>query len=343
MNKATGGWKTGKKDKLLAAERSEEPIYMRIFAILAQGIRSGGLNEGERLGEIAVANYFDVSRVPARKALQLLEEGQLVSAHPKRRGFIVGTDLDYEARPVDADLSRLSAMSGDASQVRKLPKWKASYGAIQQDLLFMAVRGKFRIIPASLASHYGITRTVLHDIQLQLIQDGLLSVDGRHWQLTALNEKLIRDQYEVRIQLEPFALGQAFGGLKHEMVEQFHSDLLDAQKRKDSITPSELSHLETCLHTTLLRGCNNNHLMDVLASTRIAHVFNSYYFARFKPGHVFIGEHLGVIEALLAQDRTRAIDALAFHLDHSINDTLSRLTEFRQSGEDLDLPFLRKQ
>jgi DNA-binding GntR family transcriptional regulator len=279
--------------------------------------------------------------VPARKALQLLQEDQLITAHPRRRGFIVGTGRDYDDKPTDADLSQLVNMHGEASQVRKAPKWKSSYGAIQQDLLFMAARGEFRIVPANLASHYGITRTVLHDIQLQLIQDGLLTVDGRHWQLVALNDKLIRDQYEVRIQLEPFALGQAFTGLKRKMIEQFHSDLLHAQRRKDSITPTELDHLETSLHTSLLRGCNNNHLMDVLASTRIAHVFNSYYFARFKPGHVFIGEHLAVIEALLENNRDRAVEALAFHLQHSIDDTLSRLTEFRKVGEDLKLPFLK--
>lgn len=59
-------------------EYRRETIVDQIVKILEQRILSGELSPGAKLSELMVSKQFDISRIPAREALQRLEEMNLV-------------------------------------------------------------------------------------------------------------------------------------------------------------------------------------------------------------------------------------------------------------------------
>lgn len=58
------------------------PLREQVVEALVRELRSGVLQPGERLTELAVAERFDVSRTPAREALNQLVEQGLLQARP---------------------------------------------------------------------------------------------------------------------------------------------------------------------------------------------------------------------------------------------------------------------
>lgn len=56
---------------------------------IRDAIISGGFKPGERLNETKLASQFNVSRIPVREALLLLEEQGLVMNHPRRGMFVI--------------------------------------------------------------------------------------------------------------------------------------------------------------------------------------------------------------------------------------------------------------
>lgn len=64
------------------------PLREQVVDALVRELRSGSLQPGVRLTEMAIAERFDVSRTPAREALNQLVEQGLLEARP-RGGYLV--------------------------------------------------------------------------------------------------------------------------------------------------------------------------------------------------------------------------------------------------------------
>lgn len=66
---------------------------MEIAAALRDEIVSGRLPPGTRLGQDDLATRFDVSRIPVREALKLLEADGLVDTSPNRTAIVAAVDM----------------------------------------------------------------------------------------------------------------------------------------------------------------------------------------------------------------------------------------------------------
>ncbi len=73
-----------------------EPLYSKIAGNIRREILDGQLQPGQRLGEVALADRYGVSRVPVRDAIRRLEAERLVVVEPNRGAFVTRVDA-YEA------------------------------------------------------------------------------------------------------------------------------------------------------------------------------------------------------------------------------------------------------
>lgn len=315
---------------------SADPLYERIYRTLRDGIARNLLSAGDRLTETQIARHFAVSREPARQSLRLLEQDGLVRSSANKRGFVVGDGDGLQ----HADLSALSDLGTDG-ELGRARKWTTVYDRIKADLLSGSSQGQYRIIPSRLADAHGITRTVLADVQVRLIADGLLRLEGQDWLLNRLDEKGIRDQYEVRKLLEPHALTLGFKKIDRALAARCLDDLKEANGNRDMVTAGQLEGLERDLHVRMLAPCDNVHLMEILRQSRLVHVFNSYYFEKYRPRHTFMMEHIDVFEAILAGRLRHAREALIDHMNTSIEDTIRRLSAFAEAQSTHDSPYLK--
>ncbi|WP_010139463.1 GntR family transcriptional regulator [Oceanicola sp. S124] len=93
----------------------------RVALALQEEILSGKLAPGSRLGEVALADRYDVSRGPVRSALNQLAESGLVSIVPNSGARVRELGRDdaralYEVRAaLEAEAARLAAGHADAA------------------------------------------------------------------------------------------------------------------------------------------------------------------------------------------------------------------------------------
>lgn len=92
-------------------ESSERPLRNDIADELRGRIISGEYQPGSRIREEVIAAEFDVSRVPVREALQVLEQQRFLVLRP-RRGAIVASPTATGAAELMAIRAELEAMAG---------------------------------------------------------------------------------------------------------------------------------------------------------------------------------------------------------------------------------------
>lgn len=170
-----------------------------VHAKLREAIQSGRLRPGDRVREIELAAWLNVSRTPIRDALRRLESAGLVS-HAPRQGLVV-TQLDpqqvlelYALREVlEGAAAALAARYASESEIRSLQKLLAAQRAAGSraeeladlnrqfhEVLYHAARNRYLI---------GALRG-LRD-SLALLRDTTYSVPGRPPQALAEHTRIV--------------------------------------------------------------------------------------------------------------------------------------------------------
>lgn len=316
-----------------------QPLYVQIRDLLNQAIRSGEIAVGTKITESSIATRFGVSRQTARFALRDLQDWKLVHSQDGKRGVWVSPhdQSTQTKKPLETGTFDLS----EGYELKRAPKWERNYDQIKSELLTLACQGDFRIVASNLAESHSISRTILKDVQVRLVDDGIIRIEGRNWFLNRFDFQTISDQYSVRRILEPHALKTGFPKIDFSEAELCLERLEATARRYDDLTSAQLERLEEDLHVEILSKCGNAFLMDILRRSRLVHVFNSYYYPKFSPKTLFVREHLEVFKAILLRDVESAAAALIKHLDASEKHTHSRVKSLVVETEDLNVSYAR--
>ena len=127
---------------------------------------------------------------------------------------------------------------GDESEpVRKAQGWEHIYHAVEHDVVHLSVFGAYRLNEVELARHFGVGRTAARDVLLRLEGLGLVGKDERQrWIVTPLDERRIRNLYQLRWLLEPAALAGAAADVSAEDIAAMAQRLRRAKARYPRLT-----------------------------------------------------------------------------------------------------------
>lgn len=113
----------------------DQTIYDAVF----DGVLSGRLRPGERLGELALAEQFGVSRTVVRQALRRLSEAQVVEIIPNKGATIAAPspeetrEVFAARRVIEAAIVRLVASRITLGEVQRLQtRLQAEHEALHQ-------------------------------------------------------------------------------------------------------------------------------------------------------------------------------------------------------------------
>ena len=314
-------------------------LYQQVFEIVAAQIAHGGLREGVRLSESALAAQFGISRAPARQALAELE----------RRGLLTkGSGRGYQVR------RQKQAPTADASM--KLPEgdlrltqastWSRIYGEVESEIAARTAFAGWRVNETELARYYSVSRTVARDVVARLQQRGVVQKDDRsRWIAPAMSPDHVTDLYELRWLLEPVALEKAATRLPAELLQDMRERLETAARNADNLAGPDLDHLEEDLHVTLLGYCDNAPLMQAISLPQallVAHRFLYRWMPSLYGSEPFLPEHLEIIDRLQAGRVAEASDALRRHLQVSRERAIDRIKRVTQEVHPENLPYLEK-
>nr|WP_204113634.1 GntR family transcriptional regulator [Shimia biformata] len=309
--------------------------------MLEKSIKDGRLNPGRVIVESSIAKLIGASRTPVKAAIaQLHEEGLLTRF--AGRGFIVRTQNDaIDRRPITAETLGLSSSEAGALKVRSSEKL---YEEVEPQLVRCAIRGQLRINESDAAQHYGVGRTVMHEVLLQAQANGLVIRDeSSRWHTVALDEDRIAALYQLRMLLEPEALALACSTIPVAKLDRMSDDLAKAMANYPNVAPAMLFRMEDDLHISCVNDCPNAEISESLRRTNCLHLVSRYVLGNevdLPADEPFFEEHQNIVSALRGNQPDEAKRFALDHLQIAMPKVINRVQLARNALPPLDLPFV---
>jgi len=302
--------------------------YRLIHDQLKSAIALGRIAPGLVLLEGPVARIFGTSRVPVRKAFEMLHAGGLLHTF-EGRGYLVAHPDGRIPDPVRAPLSEAALGFEEAQAPLELPSnSERIYHALEAAVSIAVAFGHYRIDESLAAEVFGVSRGAVREALSRLRDFGLVEKSAySHWLAGPLTARAVAQDYELRVLLEPAALRAGYAKLSRETIDAACDEIERAILDPDSIDADGLQQLETTLHVDFLQHAPNKKLLVTIDRALMPLTVNHAFFNAFNlhPELATLIEHRAVLFALRDADIDTAARALLLHLHAAQKRTLQRL------------------
>jgi DNA-binding GntR family transcriptional regulator len=317
------------------------PLYGVIYDVLREHLLDSSFPPGLVLGESSVARAFQASRIPAAAALQRLRSEGLIKSLDGH-GYIARNGDPCALTRLELVEAGLSLPAETADDLKVRNHRGRIYPDVEHTVAACLAHGRFLVNESALADHYGVSRTVAHDVLTRLERTGLIEQDlNRRWYAGPLTVDRLREHFEIRWLLEPAALGQAMDRLNQN---QINAKLLRAEKAsRHSHSPSKLERLERDLHVDIVLSCANQQLREAIQRSQLPLIATHSTFAALQDAdeiETMLAEHLAIFRHILAGRKKQATTALEAHVRRSMEPNVARLKILSPLPEERRPPFL---
>jgi DNA-binding GntR family transcriptional regulator len=310
------------------ASLDELPLHATVYRLVRGNIESGRLPPGTPLTEYGLAQELSLSRMPVGRALQRLEEDRLL-VRDGARGYVVSGAPRLSGR----DRPELEISEGALELVRGRSEWQKIWDRVQGDLVACMPFGRYKIVEMTMASHYGVSRTVTRDLLARLETLGLVEREGRsQCFLRHLTPTLMSELYTLRRLLEPAALIGAAPFHDRQAIEQRRAHLVEAEARYPDIEPEGFAKFEEELHVDSTIAAPNQSLVALMRQTQTLILATNQLIPLYlgmPNSEPFFAEHRLVFELLLGDAPEAAALALEAHLNSAERKQHRRLVELQ--------------
>jgi len=191
-----------------------------------------------------------------------------------------------------------------------------------------------RIRDTEVSQALGVSRTPVREALIRLAREGLL--ENRHHRgfiVTPLTAETVAQTYPIIRALECRALRDV-PALSDRARNELYS--LNARIGEKAADTAERIRLDNAWHHTLLAGCGNARLLQLLAEQKA--VVRRYEFTYMvQPDLVrrSMGDHETILNELEAGNRDAAVRLLDRHWQQSMTDLLARIHDTKSTGESI--------
>lgn len=191
------------------------------------------------------------------------------------------------------------------------------YGAIKEAILTQGLPGNTPLIEAHLADEFGVSKTPVREALLRLSKEGLVDLENtRGASVHSLTPDEVRDLFEMRLRLEPFALEQSAPKLTRSDLSVLEKALLDAEKAMVKADFSRLARLNIAFHRGLYARASNALLVEWLDSlSDRRRLLSVRGWQRQNRSREEWREHRGILEAVRDENIRLARERLVAHIE----------------------------
>ena len=174
-----------------------------------------------------------------------------------------------------------------------------------------------------LARDLGVSQTPIREALARLESDGLVAKqdNGRYRTEPLLTRTSFDHLYDVRLQLEPFAAGEAskrIGAAELADLKRVERAMHGAPTGGVAAQFAEFTAANAAFHEIIARGAGNRFLFDAIdrlhSHFRLAQLYLHHGIVDAAPA---LREHAEIVEAIAARDATRATTLMRHHIERS--------------------------
>lgn len=276
-------------------------LQRRLTQQIIDYIVDNNLVEGSHLKQEVLCKNLGVSRSPVNSALAYLKQQGIVNSIPNRGIFVsISGDILKEQRgsPVEDD-----------SQL------------LYQSMVTDRVSGQLNdtVFEAELMRTYNVSRSTLGQTLRSMAADGLIErARGYGWQFyPSLDSEEAHDEsYRLRLLIEPAGIREpsyVFDQSLFENLQLQYEKVLDIGP--DIFSASEFAEMNSQFHEAIAQCSNNRFFLQVVRNQdRLRRLTEHSGLAN--PGRILTScrEHLHILDALIAGDKSAAAKLLKSHL-----------------------------
>lgn len=318
------------------------PLYETIYEVLRAHLIEDRLTPGLVLGEANVARAFKASRIPAAAALKRLrDEGLIIDFGG--RGYVAPTS-GVAPKRLRLELSEAGLVLPAALEDDTTPRniGLRIYPEVEHAVATCLAYGRFMLNESALAEHYGVSRTIAHEVLTRLARTGIIVQEtNQRWYAGPLTSDAIREHYEMRWILEPVALRQAFPKFTAKELRA-RRDRVSGAEQGDR-APATLERIEEDLHVDTVARCNNTQLLQAVRRSQLLLIATHSTFQRYQSRDEIsrmLEEHRTIYDALLAGDVDGAAATLESHLHRSLRPNIEMMGRLGPLPDEMRVPYL---
>ncbi|MDR2316209.1 MULTISPECIES: GntR family transcriptional regulator [unclassified Pseudomonas] len=301
--------------------------YETIRNTLREAILGGQAIPGLVLVEGPLAELFGTSRVPVRQALNLLHDEGLIRRFDGR-GFLIDPEGTCEA-PLRVPLTRkLLGLEPQEDLIDYRPLGERIYDHLAETVIRFMVFGHYRIDEQTAAQELNVSRNVVREALMRLRDKGLVEKEPyAQWLAGPLTAQAVKQDYELRILLEPDALRQGIEHVPRSELESMLKRIITAQEAGRHVQRADIEQLEQDLHVTCIAGVSNTRMAAVIRQCQIPMNVGRVLHEALHTSNdeAMLIEHRLIFEALLYGTVESACSCLRDHILKARERTLQRL------------------
>jgi len=178
---------------------------------------------------------------------------------------------------------------------------------LREAIIRQKIRPGERITELEVAERFGISRTPIREAFRQLESEGFLTIMPRKGAVvSAIEEKDIRDFYEIKGILEGYAARQAVARMTEKDIlrlEQFNKEIKLCAERQDV---SGMTRAHNAFHELILEVCDNRKIKQVVGGLVRQFLRFRFYVASLVHVEEILREHTDIVAAIRSGDGERA-------------------------------------
>lgn len=212
---------------------------------------------------------------------------------------------------------------------RRIADW--IYDSIRQGILAGELPPGHRLRQTDVAQEFDVSHTPVREAIARLASEGLVTLrPHRGAEVNRLDPAEIREIYELRLVLEPYALGESIRRGSDADLQQMVAAAAPPRARA-----SELQQFEhnRDFHHTLYQACGNGRLVQTLDalwdSVTAVRMFETYASTEEEMARSNT-EHREIAEAAAARDVRRAVRLLKAHLTAAGRHLVGQIAQRRE-------------
>lgn len=199
---------------------------------------------------------------------------------------------------------------------------------VHRNILERILQGKLppgsRVKDTNLSNELQVSRTPVREALVRLVKEGFMQNNvGKGFVVQPLTVQEVEEVYPIIWTLEVLAL-RTSKNLSREVWNKFKG--ISEKMEMQGIDFIDLIELDQQWHQTLLSGCTNRHLMEMIDGLKsIAFRYEYAYMQHQELVKTSIKEHQDIVKALIFEGREVAIPLLKKHWESSMKSLLKKL------------------
>ncbi|MDR3016652.1 MAG: GntR family transcriptional regulator [Delftia acidovorans] len=293
--------------------------YELIRQRLRQAIVEQRVAPGLVLLEGPVARVFGTSRIPVRKAFELLHAEGLLSTFDGRGYLVARPGQAVQPQRLTLDAQALGLEAGQAT-IHIPSESERIHDELEQSISIAMIFGRFQIDESVAMEHFNVNRVALREVLSRLVDRGLVEKSTyAAWRVAALTARAVNQDFELLALLAPAALRESGPRLDRDMLASLRRGLQGPSAPGVPDTQERLrleQRVEQHLHGDFLARHPNDKLVGMLQQCQMPWLIHSTFSRMFpqSPNPPLTENCRQIVDALWEGEYERAAQALQDYL-----------------------------